>query len=313
MVKAWRNLFNFIKPDLAVIDHAPTALIALRTMQSKAILYGTGYASPPKQRPMPSLIPWIKAPDGLLESSEDKALGTINNALARLDAQPLEKLADLFNVKDDILTTFRELDHYQDREPTKYWGPVLSPSEGISPVWPEKFDKKIFCYLKTDNPHFKSLLYTLKNIKAATIIYAPGIAVELVKEMGHDNLNFVQEPIAMQKACKECDLVICHAGHGTVANSLLYGKPLLVIPGHNHLEQVLTARNVIRLKAGLAILKQADEVRMADGYREAIMRLLSERQFHQHAAGFAAKYKDFDPETQLAQIADRCDEIMHER
>jgi hypothetical protein len=313
MVKAWRNLFNFMKPELTVIDHAPTALIALRTMPSRAVLYGTGYASPPKQSPMPSLIPWIKAPEGLLESSEDKARQTINKALSQLDAPPLQKLADLFTVQDDILTTFRELDHYQNREPAKYWGPVISPADGVSPVWPPKFDKKIFCYLKPDNPHFESLLYALKRTAAASIIYAPGIESETVQEMQNDNLNFVQEPIAMQKVCKECDLVICHAGHGTVSSTLLYGKPLLVIPGHNHLEQVLTARNVVRLKAGLAILKQADEVRMADGYKGAIKRLLNEQQFHQQAAGFAEKYKTFDPDTQMGQIADRCEEIMHEK
>jgi len=310
MVKTWRNMFRLIKPDMAVIDHAPTALIALRSMQTKTILYGTGYVSPPALSPMPSLLPWLKAPEGLLESSEEKAVSTINRALAQLDAPLLHKLSDLFVVDENILTTFKELDHYQKREPAKYWGPVFSPTVGISPVWPPGFAKRIFCYLKPDNPHFKSLLYTLKRIKAVSVIYAPGVSAELVKEIQDPRMNIVQEPLDMSKVCRECDLVICHAGHGTVASTLLYGKPLLVIPGRHHLEQVLTARNVTRLKAGLAILKKSNEVSLTDGYMTAIMRLLNEAHFHEQARNFSQKYKDFNPETQISQIADRCQEIM---
>ncbi len=35
MTKAWRNLFDFINPDLLIADHAPTALIAARGLEHK--------------------------------------------------------------------------------------------------------------------------------------------------------------------------------------------------------------------------------------------------------------------------------------
>ena len=282
MVKAWRNLFDLFMPDLVVIDHAPTALIALRGTSIKTVLYGTGYFSPPKQNPMPSLIPWVKAPEGLMESSEKKAVKTINKALSQLQAPLLQKLSDMFAVDDDILITFKELDHYETREPTRYWGPVLDLPEGLTLSWPGRFTKKIFCYLKHDNLHFESLLYALKRIEAAIIIYAPGTSEKLMQEIQTPNITFVQEQVNMHNVCEECDLVICHAGHGTVVTSLLYGRPLLVIPGYNHLEQVLTARNAIRLKAGLAILKQSQEVQAVNGYQEAVLRLLNDPRFHEH-------------------------------
>jgi UDP-N-acetylglucosamine transferase subunit ALG13 len=298
-------------PDLIVIDHAPTALISLRGTPVKTVLYGTGYFSPPKLSPMPSLMPWVQAPEGLMESSETKAVKVINKALSQLQAPPLQKLSDLFAVDEDFLITFKELDHYEIREPARYWGPVLDLPEGLNPSWPDRFTKKIFCYLKHDNPHFENLLYALKRIKAAIIIYAPGTSEKLMQETQTPNITFVQEHVNMHNVCDECDLVICQAGIGTVVTSLLYGKPLLVIPGHNHLEQVLTARNVIRLKAGLAILKQSQEVQAVNGYQAAVLRLLNEPQFHEQAASFAEKYKDFDPDTQMSQIADRCEEIMN--
>ena len=71
VVYAWRNLFEVIKPDLLIADHAPTALIAARGTKLKVALYGTGFFAPPVQNPMPSIIPGIEAPEGLLERSEE--------------------------------------------------------------------------------------------------------------------------------------------------------------------------------------------------------------------------------------------------
>ena len=45
---------------------------------------------------------------------------------------------------------------------------------------------------------------------------------------------------------KACDLVIAKAGHGTVAQTLCYGKPMILIPTPNHTEQY---NNAIKAKA----------------------------------------------------------------
>lgn len=43
---------------------------------------------------------------------------------------------------------------------------------------------------------------------------------------------------------KACDLVVAKAGHGTVAQTLCYGKPMILIPTPNHTEQYNNARKV---------------------------------------------------------------------
>jgi len=101
--------------------------------------------------------------------------------------------------------------------------------------------------------------------------------------------------------------VICHAGHGTVTLSLLHGKPLVVLPWPNHLDQVLTSRNVAKLKAGIPIIKVR---RNSNDYKGAILKVLSESHFAEHAHSFAEKHKDFDPKKQIDEIADRCEEII---
>ncbi len=307
MAKSWRNLFNFINPDLLIADHAPTALIAARGQDIKTILYGTGFFAPPHQSPMPSIIPWKKPPEGLLEYSEKEAVRIINQVLTELGAPELHSLSDLFAVDDNILATFKELDHYQTREETKYWGPVLNLPEGGKPEWPTTgHSKKIFCYLKPTYPNLEEVLSSLQRIEAAVIVFLPKAPKEISEKFQSANIKFEAKLLNMAEVCKESDLVICHAGHGTVAATLLHRKPLLLLPEHNQLEQVLTAWNITRQKMGLMIYTTQEH----RDYRGAVDRILSEASFTRAAEKFARKYRDFDPEKQLGEIADRCEEII---
>lgn len=46
---------------------------------------------------------------------------------------------------------------------------------------------------------------------------------------------------------KACDLVISRAGHGTLTQSICYGKPMILIPTPNHTEQMNNARRAREL------------------------------------------------------------------
>ena len=46
---------------------------------------------------------------------------------------------------------------------------------------------------------------------------------------------------------KACDLVIARAGHGTVAQSICYGKPLILVPTPSHTEQLNNAKKAVEL------------------------------------------------------------------
>ncbi|MEM2927314.1 MAG: glycosyltransferase [Candidatus Bathyarchaeia archaeon] len=57
---------------------------------------------------------------------------------------------------------------------------------------------------------------------------------------------------------KACDLVISRAGHGTVAQTMIYGKPSILIPTPDHTEQI---QNAIRLEEmGIAKVINQHEV-----------------------------------------------------
>ena len=307
MTKAWRDLLDIIRPDLLIVDHAPTALIAARGLNIKVMLYGTGFFAPPVQTPIPPIISWLKAPKGLLEYSEKKAISTINATLKEIEAPLLNNLSDLFAVEENVLATFSELDHYLKRENAHYWGPVISLPEGEFPDWPGKQGpKRIFCYLKPNYPHLEDILTALSQIDAACIIFAPKLPTEIKKKYQSSLIVFSDNPLDMKQVCKECDLVVCHAGHGTMAAALLHGKPLMLLPEHNQLEQVIIARNVVLQKLGQLVFTR-QQIR---DYKGKIIKLLTEEEFTIQAQKFAEKYKNFNSEEQMKKIVDRCEEII---
>ena len=57
---------------------------------------------------------------------------------------------------------------------------------------------------------------------------------------------------------KACDLVISRAGHGTISQSMYYGKPMILIPTPSHTEQENNARRAVQI--GIAKLKEQQQL-----------------------------------------------------
>lgn len=56
---------------------------------------------------------------------------------------------------------------------------------------------------------------------------------------------------------KACDLVIARAGHGTLTQSICYGKPMILVPTPSHTEQINNAKRAVQL--GIAeMMEQKD-------------------------------------------------------
>lgn len=313
MTKAYQNLFELVKPALLVIDHAPTALLASQGAGIRRCLIGSGFSSPPRKSPMPNMRPWIDVSEQRLIMSEQKVVSVINNVLSGLGSRPLHILSDLFNVEEDFLCTFPELDHYQDRGKAHYWGPILDLQGGI-PLRNESYrpqpkariegptegNKKIFAYLKPRYRDFEKIVQELHTLPYTTLIHAPGISEDFINKYQSKNLSFSLQPIHIGQAREWCDLAICHAGHGTVPAMLLAGRPLLMLP--MHLEQYLLSLNVVNYGAGLLVNPELQN----HDYRGLINQLLKVPSFAERAQSFAEKYADFNSSMQVEDIVKRC-------
>ncbi|WP_305908993.1 nucleotide disphospho-sugar-binding domain-containing protein [Methylomarinum sp. Ch1-1] len=302
--QAWKTLITCLQPDLLLFDHAPTALVATRELKVPRALFGSGFYAPPRLSPMPTMLPYKKFPEKQLIDSETQIVASINAVIDRLGGQRLSMLADLFDVEQDFLCTLPELDHYQQREQAEYWGPAFIDTDGLDPTWPMLGDKRIFAYLHKDYKGLPHLLEQLRSTSCSVLVHIPGATQAFLQKYSGANLHVSAKPLNMRQVGQQCDLVICHAGAGTVATMLLAGKPLLLLP--MHIEAALTASNVVALGAGVCIPSEVKK----PNYRAAVKEMLAHRKYHQKSAEFADKYASFNREKQDILIADRCVEMI---
>ncbi|MEM3546711.1 MAG: glycosyltransferase family protein [Candidatus Bathyarchaeia archaeon] len=71
---------------------------------------------------------------------------------------------------------------------------------------------------------------------------------------------------------KACDVVVSRAGHGTITQSMFYGKPMILIPTPNHTEQIGNASRIEEMGLGLTL---EQEKLTKDSLQNAIERIIN--------------------------------------
>jgi hypothetical protein len=298
-VRAWRGLFELARPDVVVMDYSPIALLALQGHASATVQLGTGFAAPPAIDPLPGLRAWQSHYPDRIRRTERTVLDSLNQQLARQGEAPLSGVGELFERVDaNLLATFRELDHYPERRGGDYLGtwPDLG---GASPAWPPGEGPRIFAYLKPFR-QLPGLLAYLRDRGWPTLVFATGL--DESRDWTSKTLRIVDQPLDMQQVARQCDAAILNAGHGTTAELLLAGKPLLQVP--LHVEQFHNAANTERLGAG--IHAQADRV---ESLCRAIDALIARPEYAEAARAFARRYADHDPQRRIDQVVDRIESL----
>lgn len=302
LLVAWRQLLILTKPQLLLADHSPTAILAARTLGIPVMLFGSGFFSPPCTDPFPSMRPWQLVADELLLNANRRALDTVNDVLRRLRSSPLDSLCDLFRVAENGLLTLPELDHYPQRDETRYWGFGADGIQSGEPLWPAGNGRRVFAYLRDGHPHGHGVLESLAASGCSLIAFLPGSAP------GDEfatlpNVRVSLEPLNMARLVIEADAAVLNGGISSAAAFLLAGKPVLNLP--LHLEQFLTAWNVVRMGAGLLISPHD----IGPGIGAVVARLLEDCSLRGAAERFAAKYAHLDQTRVISSLVDRIESL----
>ncbi len=301
LCRRWRNLLISNQVDLLIVDHAPTAILAAYTLGIKCISIGISFCSPQRTTPFPVFRDNIARSSERLLLEEENLLINVNKVLKKFNATPFENLKDLFvTLKKDLITTFPELDAYTQRTNGEYVGPILQnhSSSPDSTVWSNKYTKRFFIYLKKDFKYLEFLIGELSKIEVDMVLYIEGYDNN---NANHENMYFSDTPINIDNIIKDVDGVVCHAGHGLVIESLLEGKPLVLIP--LVMEQGLTSQRVEKMKAGIGIT--------TNDFKEKIQSTLKDisddKTYKNNAEIFSKKYKSYNRHDVLQKLVQRCE------
>lgn len=303
MVRAWRDTFDALQPDLLLCDYAPTALFAARDQSFVRATIGSGYGIPPAgATPMPtfrSVSPEVRTRS---LNAEQKVTRTIQRVAEKMGQSGIHQVCDLFSVDEEFLCTLPELDHYDRPQPASYWRLPTGPSGGVLPAWSDSGRQRVFAYIKPPGAHFEATLQALRQSGYDSEVFAPGITPEAIQKHTSDTLRISSKPYDLAKTFETCDSVICHAGHGTVVAALLAGCPVVMVP--LQMEQHALARRVEVQGLGETVAPDA-LVNLPQALERTLDALCIER-----VRNFASKHAVESSTTAQKNIIERCEQLL---
>jgi UDP:flavonoid glycosyltransferase YjiC (YdhE family) len=302
LVVAWRELLRLSDARVVLADHSPTAILAARTLNIPVMIFGSGFFAPPQVHPTPSMRLWSPVPVEHLLAMDRLALTSINAVLEGYGKPSLNCLAQLFQVAEDSLLSFPELDHYPARGPARYWG-MLPAAVAADSTWPAVPGPRVFSYLRPETPHLEAALDALHGLSGSILIYAPGLPAELLQRYAVPHITFSPLPVDLNKVARQADAGLTYASAAATVAFLMAGKPVLMMPGH--LEQFLFAKRVEEMGAGLIQNPEQAPHNLAAMLRQ----VLEDPSFRSNAGAFAAKYANFDQNAVMTHIVARIEEL----
>jgi len=290
MTRAWQALFQFFRPDVILADHAPTALFASHIMSIPAIPIGIGLTVPTSVYPQPSIRPWEEIAESRLihaDRTVNHCLEAVANAMG-YKGKRAPTLVDLY--ANALLAFFPEFDHHGTRPGGRYIGPIISSPPEKQLQWQGERPHRIIAYLRSETRGFTSLIQALRNSPDyETIIMVPGLGEANAKQLSAPHLQIFRDTVSIDEILPQADLMISQGGSGTMAQSLLSGVPMLVLP--HHVEQYLVAHRVNEL--GASIICEPAE-RSTERITACLDELVQIESYRESAQAFAAKHADFD-------------------
>lgn len=308
-VRAWTDYVKLFKPDLIVADFAPGAMLGALAMDVPRASLGTGFGLPPDLSPMPTFAPWLEAPPPRLHAAERAVLAAVNTALQHNNRAPLTRLSELLNTGCDILCTFRELDHYDNRPSgPRYIGPIFSTPRGVAPPWPSHDGRKIFAYFTGEWPMFSAAIPALTKIgeSALMVVDTP---IDPKWMAGNAHFSASAKGVDLTQVLPHASVIVSHAGMGLVSQALLAGVPMVLFPRNP--EQVGTAKRIEAMGCGLMLRGLHPEDVIAGAIRRALNDPAIRARAQALAADFRARYSPNPAALAADTIMEYCSKSMN--
>jgi UDP:flavonoid glycosyltransferase YjiC (YdhE family) len=288
----WRALYAAERPDAVVLDYAPTARLAAALDDLPALQIGTGFYLPPLGRPLPAVTPWQEAPEAERRDAEARPLAAAN-AVRRAAGRPaFEALAEALAPERHLLCTWPELDHYGPRE-----GAYVGALPARPPLAPPPARPSALVYLPVDDARLPALLDALAARGVAVLAHLRGATADDLARLARPGIAFSARPFDAVAALPRASFTVSQGAHGLAAQSLLAGRPLLMLP--RHVEQSALAWRLARQGFGLVVDPRRPEpdfaapvAKLLDGAGRQSARAFAEANAGRHSRGAAEAVVD---------------------
>lgn len=256
MVGAWDGVFELVRPDLVVCDHAPGAVLSAFGRIPVAVV-GNGFAVPPCDS---EVFPPFEPGQGE-RSRQAPVLAAIQEGMAALGRVPPKTICDPFRGAFRGVYSFSLFDTYRDVRPEAALGPI-EPLPALT-VLPRS--RQLFAYSASNNPAANELTQALMDLGSQASVFfrgTPGARGAVLKSRG---VRLYDSAPALPSLMPECSAVFSHGGPGFAHAALAAGRPHIVSP--RHFEALITGRRLEEIGAGILVHPFEPQL-----FREAVKR-----------------------------------------
>lgn len=296
----WLGIIDRIKPDIVVGDFSVIALLAAQTRGIKTVCLDLGFFVPPPVGEVKDLPSFAMHDQGssepectqaVLEETATSILKYVNKVITNQGGKPLGSFLELYNSDLRLILNYPELIQFNGQAAENILGAVISNNGGILPVWPKASVRrpKVFVYLKLGAAETARVAEALAGFEDTSVLmYIPKCTDAVKKALERPHITVSDKPFNIEQVFADANLVICHAGAGMIAQSLLHGIPMMVFP--QHLESRLNAARLVSLGAGMQPQKGCDSKKL----QYLIHQALCEPLMAARARAFALRNKPAD-------------------
>jgi UDP:flavonoid glycosyltransferase YjiC (YdhE family) len=286
LIARWQPLVA--QADAVLCHHAPSAQAAALLLQKPVVRFGDGYTVPPATAPLSMLTHWNPEPATDLAVKEARLQGVLQSA-----GIVCANVGAFLGMVPDFLTTWPFLDHYPARPNPFYYGPLMTDAGAALPHWPQAPGPKLLAYLFAGHPGLPKLFEALERTGWPCCLYSAGPLPP-----APSNVVIAPEPFAMTQAVAMADIIVGHASHGTSAQAIRAGKPLVLLP--NSAEQSMVAWRLATLGVGLP----APSPFNAAGIEQALHAVAADPAFAARAQSLSAMVAAYDADAAAAELAE---------
>lgn len=300
-VGRWRAVLIEHKPDLVVMESAPTALLASQGLPMKRARLASHWNTPPRASPLPDLQTQLGGLDRPIPDTEPAVVTAINACLTEQHQPTIASLYELFDrVDNSVMLCIPEIDAHGHREKTEYLG-GWGYQTGHAPPWPAcqhgPNTPGVFAYLKPFT-HRRATLQLLADTGLPVQVFTPELTSAEADTITAKNIELFTSPIDWIAKQTTTAFIVCHGSIGMTSRALTLGLPMLSIP--TTLEQ--TAVTVRASQTGACI---GADIQNITSIGSALEQMFSDQHVFKAAERMGKKYESFDPDQTALAYTDR--------
>ncbi len=289
---SWLDLYGRTRPDHVVIDYAPAAQWAAQLARLPALQLTNGFDSPPVDCPPYEANvrgPYLWQQAAAQVQTVERTLHTVAASLA---LSTCASLRGLIEYPHRLMDCVEESDPYAvHRSPSDtrrdYVGPLGEGPDAAAAQWPaSRGSRRVFAYLRGEHPHFRTVLSALAQANASVLCVWPDASEAAIAPFAAEpRMRIVREPVQAAAALAQADAVVNYASSTFVGQTLLAGKPQLMLPTDH--EKVMVGGRVASLGLGVLCCKDAAETQV----QELTQAVLEHTPLRDATQSIAARYR----------------------